>query len=105
MDEEFPEYQPFLEKAEVEDPPFALPDPPQAAPSISGQKRGGTQRPDDDTEDTGASGENARKGAQPDGQTPGSSAPSLTLEGKTPTPSRAAAMAVFVEALFFSDDS
>jgi hypothetical protein len=44
LDEEFPEYQQLMEKAEVEDPPFALPDiqPPHAAPSISGQKRGGT---------------------------------------------------------------
>jgi hypothetical protein len=61
LDEELPDYQKLMDNAEV-DPPFPLPDLTtlRAAPSISGQKRGG-ERLDDEAEDTGTSGGFAQK--------------------------------------------
>jgi len=54
LDEEFPDYQNLLDNAEVESLPFTLPDLPipRPAPSIYGQKRGGSRLDDDEAADT-----------------------------------------------------
>ena len=61
-DEEFQDYLKLIDNAEVEFTPFTLPSHPPsgAAPSRSGQNRGGGWLEIDDINDTGASGSGTR---------------------------------------------
>jgi hypothetical protein len=69
IDEEIHDYQKLRDNAEVEPPPLTLPDLPtlRAAPSISGQKRGGGRLDDDEVEDTGTSGDGTQHPVPLDG--------------------------------------
>jgi len=98
---EFQEYQKLLDAAEVADTPFTLPDmpppPPTVTPSISGRKRRGDGRSDDENEDTAASGALARHASQTPGQASGSTGPPATPIGATPASTRTEAMAAFLK--------
>ena len=99
VDVEFPEYQKLLDAAEETDTPFTLPDMPSppAAPSVSGQKRGGTHRSEEDTVDTGTSGASALYTFQTANQASGSTGPPTTPAGPTPASLRAVAMDEFLK--------
>jgi hypothetical protein len=70
LDEEFPDYQKLMDNAEVDPHPFTMPNltTRRAAPSISGQKKGGARLDDDEAENTGtSSGVVAQNPVPPDG--------------------------------------
>jgi len=64
LDEEFHDYRKLLDNAKVCPPPFTLPGlpTPEAAPSLSGQKRGGDRLEANDVEDMGSSCSGTRPG-------------------------------------------